>query len=126
MPDTTIAVIDDKSPFLFDVDTLRTGIAQRWPRAVFEPPSGRLAGRLLARFIIPGEGTRGLSIDVPASRTFVSVDYADSDMVGEFVEWLVALDGFPPDGSVALFDWADDVLPLQPGMTADEVTRELV
>lgn len=125
MPETTIAVIDDESPFLFDVDALRTGIERRWPRAVFEAPSARLASRLLATFVIPGEGTRGLSIDVPASQSLVSVDYADSDMVGEFVEWLVALDGFPADGSVALFDWAEDVLPLHPGMTADEVTREL-
>ncbi|AEE47132.1 hypothetical protein [Cellulomonas fimi] len=126
MPDTTIAVIDDASPFLFDVDAMRTGIERRWPRAVFEAPSGRLAGRLLATFIIPGEDTRGLSVDVPVSRSFLSVDYADSDMVGEFVEWLVTLDGFPGDGSVAMFDWADDVLPLRPGLTADEVSRELV
>lgn len=84
-------------------------------------PAGELGETLAAELYVP--------TPVPDHRLEVSVDRDGAalglegggtmEVLAGFLAWLARTAPVPGDGSVVLIEWADDVVPLTPDLTAE-------
>ncbi|MBB2923741.1 hypothetical protein [Cellulomonas cellasea] len=73
--------------------------------------NGAVEDRLLVSLLAGGDGMRL---------------EGDEDLASSFVAWVTGRPGFPVDGSSVLIDWAGELLPLRPGMAANELRAAFV
>lgn len=124
MAESIIAVAEGE--FRFNLDTTRAAVSARWPSSIFVPASGRLAALSAGQFEIPEPGAGAeVMLEFDLEGRSLSVEARDPDHAAEVIAWATELPGFPENGSVILAEWAVELTPLAPGITADDLLEIL-
>lgn len=126
MPEATVAVY--RGDFTFDREALDAVIVARWPdRRYVEILTGRRAESLAGQYQVPAEDGTPLLVDVTRKATALYLSSSNSAIAAELIAAVTRLPGFPSDGSVILAEWIDDsdIVPLQPGTTAEELLARI-
>lgn len=112
------------SDYVFDTEALVRAMELQFPEAEVHRPTTDLADNVAAVVYLPAPPgvVRNMEIDVLRSGGGLGIEGASSaEEVARFVAWLARTAPVPEDGSVVLIEWADDLVPLTPHMTAEEL-----
>ena len=100
----------------FDFDDIVAGATQHWQGSEFFPARGQQATVSYGQIEIPD----GLNVGLLASRGGMVLDGAP-DSAADFVAWLTTRSDFPDNESAVICNWASDLVPLRPNMTAEDL-----
>lgn len=124
MPEATVAVY--RGDFTFDREALDAVIRARWPdRGYIEILAGRRAETLEGQYQVMAEDGTPLLVDVTRKRTALYLSSSDSAVAADFIAAVTTLPGFPADGSAIVAEWTDDIIPLGPETTPQELLARL-
>lgn len=113
-------LIASTGAYRFDLDAIEAAGAARWPgMRRFE---GASSGDGQLQHV--DDENRLLDITSLRAGQGLGVE-GDPERVAECMGWLTAQPGFPSDGSIEVYDWALDVMPLRPGVQAKELLEQL-
>lgn len=116
----TEVLIANAGTYRFDGDALPDAAARRWPSLQRYPSPGPADGHLQHLDDARGALTVALLPDGEGLRV-----EAAPERIAELMTWLAEQPGFPDDGTVLVYDWAPDVMPLRRGARADELLAQL-
>ncbi|MGH9151100.1 MAG: hypothetical protein ACRD03_01565 [Acidimicrobiales bacterium] len=110
--------------FRFDTEALISAMQVAFPGSEVRRPTGDLAAELAASVSLPTPPgrVRNMEVDILRGSGAIGIEGARTpEEVAEFVTWLARTAPVPDDGSVVLIEWADDLVPLTPDVTAEHL-----
>lgn len=116
MADLLVGILDDVT---FDVEHLLAQAQATWPEATYYPSDGESANSPAGNLQLEIE-QEFLDVAFLASRGGLGVE-GDDDLAAVFLAWLTTQ---PPvcDGTeVVVVNWANDLVPLTPNMTPEQL-----
>lgn len=120
MPEATVGVY--RGDYTFDREALDAVIVARWPeRQYVEVLTGRRAETIAGQYEITADDCTPLLVDVERTGKALDVSASNSEIAADFIAAVTTLPGFPADGSVIVGEWSDEIFPLFPGASAQEL-----
>lgn len=121
MSDYLVAVDDTMTTFVFDKQATLDALVARWPDAVARDNVTGPGYYLTVR--LPGADPEhgDPQIEWFMSGLGISVDVADPTVAADVLAVICADQPVPRDGSVVVIHWANDVVPLAAGITAEQL-----
>lgn len=116
---TEVLVAVSEGEWAFDVDRLVADLQSRRPGTEWTPTPAGDPDPALGQVAVPF-GEAWVLVDVLPEARGLGVEGA-VEHVAEVLAVVAAHPGLPADGTVVVTDWADDLYPLTPGLTAQEI-----